>query len=39
MIAHTLTGRGLLAGLAERLAIEQTLTRMGYLRQEMGAWY
>ncbi|MGH6892772.1 MAG: hypothetical protein ACREEP_10985 [Dongiaceae bacterium] len=37
-IAHTLTGRGQPADLAERLAIEQTLTRMGYLRQEMGAW-
>lgn len=37
-IARKLSGRGHPADLAERLAIEQTLTRMGYLRQELGAW-
>ena len=37
-IARKLSGRGQPADLAERLAIEQTLTRMGYLRQELGAW-
>jgi hypothetical protein len=37
-IASRLTARGQPADLAERLAIEQTLARMGYLRREMGAW-
>jgi len=37
-IARTLSVRGQPADLAERLAIEQTLTRMGYLRQEIGGW-
>src|ERR1700741_4814011 len=35
-IARRPSGRGQPADLAERLAIEQTLTRMGYLRQELG---
>lgn len=37
-IARTLEGRGQPADMAERLAIEQTLTRMGYLRPEIGGW-
>lgn len=37
-IARRLSGRGQPADLAERLAIEQTLTRMGYMRQELGGW-
>ncbi len=37
-IARELSGRGQPADLAERLAIEQTLTRMGYLRRETGGW-
>jgi len=37
-IARRLSGRGQPADLAERLAIEQTLTRMGYLRQKLGGW-
>lgn len=37
-IARTLNVRGQPADLAERLAIEQTLARMGYLRQEIGGW-
>ena len=37
-IARTLDVRGQPADLAERLAIEQTLARMGYLRQEIGGW-
>jgi len=37
-IARTLSGRGQTEDLAERLAIEQTLTRIGYLRQELGGW-
>lgn len=37
-IARRLSGRGYPADLGERLAIEQTLTRMGYLRQEIGGW-
>lgn len=37
-IARRLAGRGQPADLAERLAIEQTLTRMGYMRQEIGGW-
>jgi hypothetical protein len=37
-IARTLTVRGQPADLAERLAIERTLERMGYLRQEIGGW-
>jgi hypothetical protein len=37
-IARTLELRGQPADLAERLAIEQTLTRMGYMRQETGGW-
>jgi len=37
-IARSLSGRGQPADLAERLAIEQTLTRMGYLRQQLGGW-
>lgn len=37
-IARTLDLRGHTADLAERLAIEQTLARMGYLRQEIGGW-
>lgn len=37
-IARKLSGRGHPADLAERLAIEQTLTRMGYLRRETGGW-
>lgn len=37
-IARRLSGRGQPADLAERLAIEQTLTRMGYMRQEIGGW-
>jgi transposase-like protein len=38
VIARRLSGRGQPADLAERLAIEQTLTRMGYMRQEIGGW-
>jgi hypothetical protein len=37
-IARTRELRGHPADLAERLAIEQTLTRLGYLRQETGGW-
>lgn len=37
-IARTLNVRGQPADLVERLAIEQTLARMGYLRQEVGGW-
>lgn len=37
-IARTLKLRGHPADLAERLAIEQTLTRLGYLRQVVGGW-
>jgi len=37
-IARNLSGRGRPADLAERLAIEQTLTRMGHLRRELGVW-
>lgn len=37
-IARRPAGRGQPADLAERLAIEQTLTRMGYMRQELGGW-
>lgn len=37
-IGRALTNRGLPADLAERLAIEQTLTNRGYLRQEIGGW-
>lgn len=37
-LARILTHRGLSADMAERLAIEQTLTRWGYLRQKMGGW-
>ena len=36
-IACKLNGRGMPADLAERLAIEQTLTHMGYLHQQIGA--
>ena len=38
VLARRLSGGGQPADLAERLAIEQTLTRMGYLRQELGGW-
>jgi hypothetical protein len=37
-IARTLNVRGQPADLAERLAIEQTLARRGYLQQEIGGW-
>lgn len=37
-LARILTHRGLSADPAGRLAIEQTLTRWGYLRQKMGGW-
>ena len=37
-IARKLDSRGQPADLAERLAVEQTLTRMGYLRQQPGGW-
>jgi hypothetical protein len=37
-LARTLEGRGQSADLAERLAIERTLERRGYLRQEIGGW-
>lgn len=37
-IARSLRGQGQPADLAERLAIERTLERMGYLRQEVGGW-
>lgn len=37
-IACRLSGRGQPADLAERLAIEQTLTKMGYMRQVIGGW-
>ena len=37
-IAHRLKRRTVTADLAERLAIQQTLERMGYLRQELGGW-
>jgi transposase InsO family protein len=37
-IAHELKRRAQPATLAERLGIEQTLERMGYLRQEIGGW-
>ncbi len=38
VIARNISGRGQPADLAERLAIEQTLTRMGYLCRETGGW-
>jgi hypothetical protein len=37
-IAHDLQRRGQPADLAERLGIERTLERMGYLRHELGGW-
>lgn len=37
-IAQKLSGRGQPADLAERLAIEQTLTGMGLMRQQRGGW-
>lgn len=37
-IAHALRSRGQSADLAERLAIQRTLERMGYLQQEIGGW-
>ena len=37
-IAHRLKRNTQPADLAERLAIQQTLERMGYLRQELGGW-
>jgi len=37
-LARILNHRGSTADLAGRLAIEQTLTRWGYLRQKMGGW-
>lgn len=37
-IAHELQRRRQPADLAERLGIERTLERMGYLRQELGGW-
>ena len=37
-IAHRLKSHTQPADLAERLAIQQTLERMGYLRQEIGGW-
>jgi transposase len=37
-IAHQLHRRDQPANLAERLGIERTLERMGYLRQELGGW-
>ena len=37
-LARILYHRGSPADLAGRLAIEQTLTRWGYLRQKMGGW-
>jgi hypothetical protein len=37
-IAHRLKRRTPPADLAERLAIQQTLERLGYLRQELGGW-
>jgi hypothetical protein len=37
-IAHRLKRRRQPHDLAERLAIERTLERMGYLRQEIGGW-
>lgn len=37
-IQRALTNRGQPADLAERLAIEQTLKRRGYLRQQIGGW-
>ncbi len=37
-LARILTSRGSTADLAGRLAIEQTLTSWGYLRQKMGGW-
>ncbi len=37
-IARDLDVRGKPADLAERLAIEQTLERRGYLRKEVGGW-
>lgn len=37
-IAHRLKRHPQPADLAERLAIQQTLERMGYLRQELGGW-
>jgi hypothetical protein len=37
-IAHRLKRDAQPADLAERLAIQQTLERMGYLRQELGGW-
>lgn len=37
-IARNMSGRGQPADLTERLAIEQTLTRMGYLCRQTGGW-
>ena len=37
-IAHELKRRSQPADLAERLGIERTLERMGYLRQQLGGW-
>jgi hypothetical protein len=37
-IAHRLKRNAQTVELAERLAIQQTLERMGYLRQELGGW-
>lgn len=37
-LARILTHRGSTANLVGRLAIEQTLTHWGYLRQNMGGW-
>jgi hypothetical protein len=37
-LAHELNRRRQPADLAERLAIERTLQRMGYLRQQLGGW-
>jgi hypothetical protein len=37
-IAHELNRRRQLTDLAERLAIERTLERMGYLQQQLGGW-
>lgn len=37
-IAHRLKRRAHPQDLAERLAIQQTLERMGYLQQELGGW-
>jgi len=37
-LARNISGRGQPADLAERLAIEQTLSRMGYLLRQTGGW-